>query len=420
MRICLLLPELRPSGGISVAVGHAARLDASDEFDVEVAAVHEGGEAPEDVRVVSLAHALDHRYDVVIGTWWETTPWLMRIEAGRRVSLVQSAEERFYSQEEPLERMGAALALAAPVHFFTVAGWLRALLEELRPDVRAWLVPNGIDKAAFAARSAPVAADGPLRILIEGQPSLWFKGVGDTLDAVGRMREPHTTTLIALDPADAPSQEGLRVIGGLSQGEMRAQYEQHDILLKLSRVESLGLPVVEACHVGLPCVVTPYTGHSEVIRHGENGLVTGFDDPDAVAASLDMLARDRTLVRRLSDGAVASMTAWPSADEASATFAQALRDVVSAPEPRAASAATAGFARWAATAAQNRTQRGELAVQTRELEGSIEWLENALEAERAAIVELERAKDDQIESIKNSRTYRLAARLQRLVHLVRR
>ena len=59
---------------------------------------------------------------------------------------------------------------------------------------------------------------------------------------------------------------------------MREQYARHDVLLKLSRVEGLPLPLVEACHVGVPCVVTPFTGHDEVIRHGENGLVVGFDD----------------------------------------------------------------------------------------------------------------------------------------------
>ena len=68
------------------------------------------------------------------------------------------------------------------------------------------------------------------------------------------------------------------MIGGLSPDEMREQYARHDVLLKLSRVEGLPLPLVEACHVGVPCVVTPFTGHDEVIRHGENGLVVGFDD----------------------------------------------------------------------------------------------------------------------------------------------
>ena len=101
---------------------------------------------------------------------------------------VQSAEERFYRPEESFERLGAALALSAPVHFVVVARWLEDLVTTLRPDARCWFVPNGIDKSLFAPREASEAPDGPLRILIEGQHTLWFKGVDDALDVVSRMR----------------------------------------------------------------------------------------------------------------------------------------------------------------------------------------------------------------------------------------
>ena len=271
MRVCLVLPELRPSGGVAIAMGHAARLREQAGFDVDVVTL--------DARTLPR-----ERYDVAVATWWETLPALLELDARRRVVLVQSAEERFYRPEESFERLGAALALSAPVHFLVVARWLEDLVTALRPDARCWFVPNGIDKSLFEPREAPVAPDGPLRILIEGQHTLWFKGVGDALEAVSRMREPHKATLVALDPQDAPAQEGLEVIGGLSPDEMREQYARHDVLLKLSRVEGLPLPLVEACHVGLPCVVTPFTGHDEVIRHGENGLVVGFDDVDGTAA----------------------------------------------------------------------------------------------------------------------------------------
>ena len=43
---------------------------------------------------------------------------------------------------------------------------------------------------------------------------------------------------------------------------------------------------VEAFHAGVPCVVTPYGGHSEYARHLENSIVTGFGDPAGVAGFL--------------------------------------------------------------------------------------------------------------------------------------
>jgi glycosyltransferase involved in cell wall biosynthesis len=390
VRVCLVLPELRPSGGVAIAVGHAARLRERGGFDVDV------------VTLDSLADAQRERYDVAVATWWETLPALLELDARRRVAFVQSAEERFYRPEESFERLGAALALTAPVHFFVVARWLENLVTRLRPDARCWFVPNGIDKSLFEPREPSEDPEAPLRILIEGQHTLWFKGVDDAVDAVSQMREPRTATLVALDPRDAPAQEGLEVIGGLRPDEMREQYARHDLLLKLSRVEGLPLPLVEACHVGVPCVVAPFTGHDEVIRHGENGLVVGFDDVDGATAALDLLARDRSLLRRLSAGAIESMSGWPSADEAAAAFATALTEVAEAPEPRAAPVAAAAWRRWRAAAEVARTERGEVAVRFRELEGAIRWHEDALE------------------TLTSSRTYKLAQRMQRASHLLRR
>ena len=390
MRVCVVLPELRPSGGVAVALGHAVRLREHAGFEVDV------------VTLDSLADASRERYDVAVATWWETVPALLELDARQRVVFVQSAEERFYRAEEPFERLGAALALSAPVHFFVVARWLQDLVTTLRPDARCWFVPNGIDKSVFAPREPSEDPDGPLRILIEGQHTLWFKGVHDALDAVSRMGEPHQATLVALDPTAAPARDGLDVIGGLEPADMRDQYARHDVLLKLSRVEGLPLPLVEACHVGVPCVVTPFSGHDEVIRHGENGFVVGFDDDSGTAKVLDLLARDRSLLRRLSAGAVESMSGWPSADDAAAAFATALTAVATAPEPRAAPAAAAAWRRWRAAAEVGRVQRGEVAVRFRELEGLVQWHE------------------DKLEELTSSRTYQLAQRMQRASHLLGR
>ena len=118
-----------------------------------------------------------------------------------------------------------------------------------------------------------------------------------------RCAAPAELTVVALDPAHAGDLGADRVVGGLDADGMAALYRETDVLVKLSRVESLGLPPLEAFHCGVPCVVTPYTGHEDYVVHGENGAVVGFDDPGAVTAWLDRLAGDRELLARLSEGA---------------------------------------------------------------------------------------------------------------------
>ena len=59
---------------------------------------------------------------------------------------------------------------------------------ELRPDAPLHLVRNGIDKDVFAPpEQVDVRLDGPLRVLIEGNPGVWFKGV-ERGDRGGRAR----------------------------------------------------------------------------------------------------------------------------------------------------------------------------------------------------------------------------------------
>src|SRR5215218_6242153 len=185
MRACFLVPELRPSGGIAVVLEHARRLA--------------GHGITAEVLVAGDRRAREHEWDVAIATFWTTWPELHELRARRRAIFLQSVEERFYRDTEPFDRLGADAALAQDAGYLVVATWMRDLLAALRPGVPVWHVPNGIDKTTFAGGEGP-RREGPLRVLVEGQPSLWFKGVPEAAAAVRAMRRPAELTVVALDP----------------------------------------------------------------------------------------------------------------------------------------------------------------------------------------------------------------------------
>ena len=322
MRVCFVLPGPGPSGGVAVASALADGLTRDHGVEADVLVAGELGEAE------------GTRYDVAISTWWETAPALWQLDAAHRVTLLQSFEQRFYDRDAPFERLSAEATLALPVDFVVIAGWMRDLLAELRPDARCRVVPPGIDKDIFGG-DRPARTEGPLRVLIDGQPSLPFKGVDDALAAVAAMREPVHSTLVALDPGAAGELPVDRVAGALDAAGMAELYRESDVLLKLSRVEGLGLAPVEAFHLGVPCVLTPYTGHAEYARHGENALVVGFDDRPGTAAALDLLARDGELLARLSAGARATAASWASPRASSALLHEALVELAAGDPPDA-------------------------------------------------------------------------------------
>ncbi|HEY8584253.1 MAG TPA: hypothetical protein VIL49_14955, partial [Capillimicrobium sp.] len=262
MRVAFLTQDLQLSGGVGVVVEHASQLARRHGFDVTLVLTQRQQDPDwsfrglEHLHVVSLDDARGMRFDVAVSTWWETTDHLFDLDADRYASFVQSLEDRFYLPEEP-ERMAAALSLDLPVRFITEARWIARALEALQPGNRVLLVRNGIPKDVFVAPAAPpVALRGPLRVLVEGSPKIAFKGVEQALAAAGAMREERVVTLVTPDRDGEDPAGADRVVRALPHSEMARLYAEHDVLLKLSRVEGMFGPPLEAFHLGATCVVT--------------------------------------------------------------------------------------------------------------------------------------------------------------------
>ena len=87
-------------------------------------------------------------------------------------------------------------------------------------------------------------------------------------------------------------------LGPLSEGEVRAEYEQADIFAlpcrKLANGDQDGLPnvILEAMAHGLPVVSTRLDGIAEAIVDGDSGLLADQDDPAAIAEHLRHLIED--------------------------------------------------------------------------------------------------------------------------------
>jgi hypothetical protein len=337
VRVAFLTQDLQLSGGVGVVVEHAAQLAGRHGFDVSLVLTRRQPDPDwqfrglEHPHVLPLAEAAGMHFDVALSTWWETAEHLFDLDAARHAAFVQSLEERFYGPLQP-ERMAAALALDMPVRYVTEARWIARALERLQPDNRPYLVRNGIAKDVYISPEQLLPRrDGPLRILIEGDPGVWFKGIGEALAATGAMREARHVTVVSakregLDGAD-------EVVGPLSAAEMAGLYSQTDVVLKLSRVEGMFGPPLEGFHCGATCVVTPVTGHEEYVEHGFNGLVVGFDDQPGTTNALDLLARDRALLHRLRTNAVLTARGWPSWEQSGAFMALALRRIAEQPPP---------------------------------------------------------------------------------------
>jgi glycosyltransferase involved in cell wall biosynthesis len=347
VKVAFLVNDLQLSGGVGVIVQHALQLVRNHGFEVSLVLVREQDDPHwaydplEHLRILSLPQACEEHYDIAIATWWETTFSLFEVPAERYAYFVQSLEDRFY-KPDTAERLGAGLTIDLPVAFITEASWIAETLRELRPDALCMLVRNGIDKDVFAvAERAEVRLGGPLRVLVEGNPRSWFKHVHEAIDATAGMREPHHLTVVCGDREGLGDVRADRIVGPLTQDEMATLYGESDVLVKLSSVEGMFGPPLEAFHRAATCVTTPVTGHDEYVEHGWNALVCDWDDPTGTARALDLLARDRALLHFLRTNALHTARGWPDWEQQGAMMALALRRIRSSPSPGGAGAARA-------------------------------------------------------------------------------
>jgi glycosyltransferase involved in cell wall biosynthesis len=333
-----LLQDLGLSGGVGVVLEHAHRLRTDHGIGITLVRTHPSKEAwgydrLAGVDLLDLDDARDRRFDVAVATWWETASELLSLDSARYAYFVQSLEDRFYEPGD-VRRMLAAATHDLPVSFITEARWIARLLRDLHPTSPAFLVRNGVMKDVFKAPDIlRISRTAPLRVLIEGHPGVWFKGVDDALAAVGEMSERSKTTLVSPVPWDLSGQSSVRVLGPVTISEMAGLYAETDVVLKLSRVEGMFGPPLEGFHLGATCVVTPVTGHDEYVVHQWNGVVADWDDIGGTARWLDVLARDRRLLHLLRSNALATARSWPSWRQSTQFMAAALRRIRQLPPP---------------------------------------------------------------------------------------
>jgi glycosyltransferase involved in cell wall biosynthesis len=334
VRIAFLVNDLHLSGGINVVVKHAAGLRRDHGHDVFVVVALprsiQEWHYPElgELNVIPLADVSELTFDLVIATWWETVFNLGLIKADRAIWFMQSMEDRFYAFGDPMQLL-AQTAFAIDIPIVTEASWIARQIHEFDAGRLVGYAPNGIDKSVFR-RHAKEESDEeqvPFRILIEGSQHAPNKGVDQSFDVVELMKSEVEVTWISSQGARCDERPNVRVIGPLTFEEMSREYSRADVLLKLSRVEGMFGPPLEAFHGGATAVVTPVSGAEEYIISGVNAEVVAWDDVTGTAALLDSLARDRERLANLKAGALKTASQWPDWKDSTARFESELRRI---------------------------------------------------------------------------------------------
>ena len=256
----------------------------------------------------------------------------------RKVAVVASVHTRFdtylaYYHLQALEPLARALMrrfyhrceiVLAPAQ--STAAILRA--QRMNRDIQTWA--RGIDRDQFNPERRDMAwrrsigiADDEMVIAFLGR-IVMEKGLdvfADAIHAFATFGQKHRVLVIGEGPARPWFEQQLPdaiFIGQQTGSDLARALASADVFLNPSSTEAFGNVTLEAMASGLPVVAAESTGATNLVRHGDTGLLVDGTDPDEFAEALAAYARDQALRRHHGEAgfAVAKTMDWDTINSA--------------------------------------------------------------------------------------------------------
>jgi glycosyltransferase involved in cell wall biosynthesis len=228
--------------------------------------------------------------DIVVATWWETAVWMDALPdcKGKKVHLIQGYEVWF--GEHTVAAVHAALRL--PNIKIAISHDLRNTLNDVLGPLPITVIPNAID---------PLQFDAPIRHKLT-RPRVGFvyssahsKGADICIEAcrLARLQMPDLQVLsFGAEPevVHLPLPEGTSYQVSPPQAQLREIYAACDVWLFGSRLDSFGLPLLEAMACRTPVISVP-VGAASWLLSGGGGLLVEPESPNQMAQAVLELLR---------------------------------------------------------------------------------------------------------------------------------
>ena len=185
---------------------------------------------------------------------------------------------------------------------------------------------------------------GALRILFLGNV-IYRKGLHTLLDALEKIKRDGISLYkldivgsLSIDPAYARAvqarvsvlglQSSVAFHGALDAQPLREKLTQAHVLCVPSSYQGFGIVYLEGMGFGLPAIGTTEGAAGEIIRDGETGFLVPPGSAELLAARLDSLASDRSLLIRLSLAARRHYLEQPSWAETASNIRAFLQSLI--------------------------------------------------------------------------------------------
>lgn len=269
--------------------------------------------------------------DVIVATWWETAVWMHSFphSKGRKVHLIQGYEVWLGAHYAP--RVHAALKL--PNLKIAISRDLKNTIETALGPLAISVIPNAVDLGQFNAPPRRRNAH-PAIGFVYATAAIKGADICIAACALARRQLPGLRVIafgVDLPSAALPLPEGAVFTHRPAQHTLRAHYSACDAWLFGSRMDSFGLPMLEAMACRTPVIAVPI-GAAEDLMAGGGGVLVPKESPAGMARAIaDMCTQPELQWQQRSDQAhaTAQRYSWRDATR------RLLDAISSAPGPEA-------------------------------------------------------------------------------------
>jgi glycosyltransferase involved in cell wall biosynthesis len=299
----MCLPSLQISGGVLVALKHCSILRKAG---VDVTILNHGPESDDVVFEGQTIFVLPYqhtniyaRLDKAVATLWTTVEFLQSYpNIGERYYLVQGYEVDFNSPGNAQRFLTSQTYCAqVPIHYITISRWCQKWLKE-EYGQEAVYARNGIELKRFPVRKR--SFQGRIRILVEGNSDVYDKNIDESFRIIEKLdKDKFEVWYMSYGGKPKKWYRVDKFLHKISNTIVGSIYNQCDILIKSSRLESFSYPPLEMIATGGFCVVASNDGNKEYLKNEENCLLYDLGNIESAVDAIMRICNDKTLRNKL-------------------------------------------------------------------------------------------------------------------------
>lgn len=319
--IAFVLPSTNVSGGVNVIIKHINILK-NNGYDVSIINMDDNDDdlITNDycIRVIkgNKTEFYGH-FDTMVASLWTTLKFIKEYpNVKNRMYLVQGFETDFGSFGNYMRiEANSTYEDETNVKYITISKWCEGWLNDTyEKDVK--YAPNGIDLNKFTYKKRNF--DGKIKILVEGNSKDYYKNVDESFRIVDKLdKEKYEIQFLSYQGEPKKWYYVDKFMHKVPYEEVAKVYQNADILLKSSLLESFSYPPLEMMATGGLVVVTPNNGNVEFIKDNENCLFYETGNIDDAVEKIEKLRLDKKLRNQLIKGGLetAKSRDWSSIEK---------------------------------------------------------------------------------------------------------